>query len=136
LKKLEDELEELQESRKRAIYLFTRKEMEKPEYDTALEFFEERKAEITSDIAELKKDSELDVYLQKIPALLLRILELLGSTLYIKEMPHYDEDVKTLIKLTTLELTINNKKELKVKLFDTLKNIISRESLYGAQEGT
>jgi len=36
-------------------------------------------------------------------------------------------DIKTLLEITTVELTVTNKKELKVKLFDVLEGIISRD---------
>jgi Resolvase, N terminal domain len=133
---LENALEENGKARKRAIYLFTRDEMQKEEYNMALEMIDLEEIRIKNEISDLKKWNELDIYLEKIPSLLLKILELLGSVLYKEKVSELDEEIKALIKMTTLELIVNNKKELKIKLFDTLQNIFLRESLSGAQEET
>ena len=53
-----------------------------------------------------------------IPTLLMQSLELLGNAIFRQEIQPLSDDIRTLIKLTTLELTFDNKKELKVKLID------------------
>lgn len=66
----------------------------------------------------------MDRYLARLPDILKETFELaekIGRDGITESMK---EDVLKLLELTTVELTVNNKKELTVKLFDVLEGMI------------
>lgn len=75
-------------------------------------------------IIELSGDDEYDVYLQRLPEVLAETFELARTSLNKEENKSKKEDILKLIEITTFELSINNKKELKVKLFGVLETLI------------
>lgn len=80
---------------------------------------------ITEQINEFSEDSEMEKYLERLPEVLLKTFELASNTLQKGKSSDIRDDIVKLIELTTFELTVTNKKELKVKLFDVLDRLIS-----------
>lgn len=78
-------------------------------------------------INELSEGSDMDKYLVKLPEVLTETFELMEDALPKAKKPIKKEDLLKLFELTTFELTVNNKKELKIKLFDVLDALISSE---------
>ncbi len=91
---------------------------------------------IESEILESSKTSELEKYIDRLPEILLKTFELASNSISKAENADFKEDVLKLIELSTFELTINNKKELKIKLFPVLDKLVSSDlSLLEAPSG-
>ena len=80
---------------------------------------------IEGQISELSESSDMEQYLEKLPTMLLKTVELSGNAIQKRNTVGMREDIKKLLEITTVELTITNKKELKVKLFEVLDSLIS-----------
>ncbi len=99
------------------------------EYDTNISLLD-------SEIAEVSQSTHMDKYLERIPEILCSTFELANSTLTEAEKGEKKENLLKLLELTTFELTVNDKKELKVKLFDVLDRLVSDDkSLLEAPPG-
>ena len=82
---------------------------------------------IESQIMELSDNTDMEVYLEKLPEMLLKTVELASNTINKAKIEGFKNDIKLLLEITTVELTINNKKELKVKLFDVLDRLVKSD---------
>ena len=87
-------------------------------------------------LEEFNNDSDLDKYLERLPIILFKTFELGSNAIKQAENLESKNDILKLIELTTFELSVNNKKELKVKLFDVLDKFITSDlSLLEAPSG-
>lgn len=82
---------------------------------------------IDEQINELSEGSDMEMYLRRLPKVLTETFELMGNMLHEAKNTDKRDDLFKLVELTTFELTVNNKKELKVKLFDVLDSLISSD---------
>lgn len=128
IKKLEMEkwvFEEKKKNYRRNAVLagFTKEEieMESKDMDLSIKIIEEK-------IAEFSENTDMEKYLQRLPEVLLKTFELTSNALYEKEIKGIKDDIIKLVELTTFELTINNEKELKIKLFEVLDRLISSDN--------
>lgn len=78
---------------------------------------------ISRQISELSQNSEMEEYFEKLPSVLCKTFELASNTLSEGNDDQRKDDILKLLELTTFELTINNEKELKIKLFDVLDKL-------------
>ncbi len=69
---------------------------------------------------EISQASDIERYIEHIPLILQTTFELAYESLQEEETALRNVMLKKLLELTTFELTINNQKELQVKLFDVL----------------
>ncbi len=83
---------------------------------------------IDGKMADILNNTNMERYLEKLPEMLLKTVELASNTLPDAKFDGLREDIKLLLELTTVELTISNKKELKVKLFDVLDKLVSSDN--------
>jgi hypothetical protein len=83
---------------------------------------------IESQIIELSDNTDMEKYLEKLPEVLLKTVELASNTINRANLEGLREDIKLLLEITTVELTVTNKKELKVKLFDVLDKLVSSDN--------
>lgn len=78
---------------------------------------------IDEKIADAEKTWELQEYLDRLPEVLQKTFELASRVDQKKEIKDMRDEIIKLIQITTFELEINNKKELKIKLFDVLTSL-------------
>lgn len=76
-------------------------------------------------IWEFSSGWEIEEYLERLPAILWQIVELVQNSVQKRESEDMRDDLKRLLEITTVELTISNKKELKIKLFEVLDGLFS-----------
>jgi hypothetical protein len=95
-----------------------------------IEFVNRRKRQIDSDIQNIQsqidtlvESSSVEEYLNRLPEILQNLHELSSNVLSNAVYTSWRNDLKQLIELTTHELILNDKKELKVKLFDALEKL-------------
>ncbi|GAB0175025.1 MAG: hypothetical protein HHAS10_09040 [Candidatus Altimarinota bacterium] len=74
-------------------------------------------------IADAEKTGELQQYLDRLPEVLQKTFELASRVDQKKEIKDMRDEIIKLIQITTFELEINNKKELKIKLYDVLTSL-------------
>lgn len=72
-------------------------------------------------------NTDMEKYLEKLPEVLLKTVELVSNTINKEQIEVIKEDIIKLIEITTVELTITNKKELKIQLFDVLDKLVSSD---------
>ncbi|MDD4530789.1 MAG: hypothetical protein PHO80_04560, partial [Candidatus Gracilibacteria bacterium] len=63
----------------------------------------------------------------RLPEILSKTFELARKSIDKEKIEDMKDDLLKLIELTTFELTITNKKELKIQLFDVLDGLISND---------
>lgn len=125
IEKLKKQKEEIEEERKKyrrnAIKMgYSREEVEEVTKD-----MEKDIKYIESKIHEFSDDTDTERYIGRLPEILSKTFELTGNTIQRAKDEDTKEDIIKLLELTTFELTISNKKELKVKLFDVLDKLLS-----------
>ena len=84
-------------------------------------------ARIELSIRELENNTNLQDILDKIPVILSKIVELTDSPLWEAKTKDSREHIKIILEIITVELTIGNKKELKIKLFEGLEDFLNDE---------
>ena len=75
-------------------------------------------------IISLSENTDIEEFIEQLPEILWKITELMGEFIQEADYEGNRENIKKLIAITTNELYINDKKELKVKLFDWLDSIV------------
>jgi molecular chaperone DnaK (HSP70) len=100
----------------------------KAEIDETTKDMESAINRIDEEINEFSENSDMEKYLDRLPEVLLKTFELASNAVQKREIKDIHDDVLKLLELTTFELTVNNKKELKVKLFDVLDRLISSDN--------
>jgi hypothetical protein len=81
--------------------------------------------DIQEQIDILSGSTDIEQYLDRLPEILFDLHELSGRVLTEADYEESRNDIKQLIELVSHELTLNDKKELKVKLLDGLENLES-----------
>jgi len=79
-------------------------------------------------ILSLYHASEIELFIQRIPSILWKIFELSTKVLWVKEIEPVKSELLKLIELTTFELSVSTKKELTVKLFEGLEDVLKVDS--------
>ncbi len=95
----------------------------KENYNKLLEKNAKQIALIDEQISEAVKTSELEGYLDRLPEVLQKTFELATKLDQKREIKEMRDDITKLVQITTFELEVNNKKELKVKLYDVLTSL-------------
>jgi hypothetical protein len=127
VKKLEDQKQAVEIERKTYRKNAVSMKIEKEELDEITADFDKDIQRLDGLISELSADTEMESYLERIPEILEKTVELASNPLRKAEIERLREDVKKLLEITTVELTITNKKELKIKLFDVLNSLLSSD---------
>lgn len=70
----------------------------------------------------MKENENFEDFLKRIPEIINNLHELASNMLTNEENEWFREQIKELMQYTLHELTLNNKKELKIKLLDALEN--------------
>ena len=70
----------------------------------------------------MKENENFEEFLQRIPEVINNLHELARNTLNNAENQAFREQVKELMQFTLHELTLNNKKALKIRLFEALEH--------------
>ncbi len=83
---------------------------------------------INDKINEYSEDTEIEKYLGRLFDILRETVELGTNAIQERNIGDMKDDLMKLLEITTVELTVNNKKELKVKLFEVLDRFNSSES--------
>ncbi len=83
---------------------------------------------IESEISEFTDDIDIEEYLDRLPEVLSKTFELASNDLFKSKTNDMKDDLLKLIEITTFELTVNNKKELKIKLFEVLDRLVSGDN--------
>ncbi len=76
----------------------------------------------------LSESTDMEQYLERLPEILLKTFELTSNAISKGKTHDNKDDLLKLIEITTFELTVSNKKELKVKLFEVLDKLISSDN--------
>ena len=79
--------------------------------------------DIQIQIDALSESTDMEQYLERLPEILKKLHELTSNVLCEADLDDMRDDVKKLIDIVAHELVLNNKKELKVELYDTLNNL-------------
>ncbi|HRI36906.1 MAG TPA: hypothetical protein PK765_07860 [bacterium] len=124
LEKRKEEIEsERKNYRREALKMgYAREEIEETtkDMDSDLRALESR-------ISDLSRDTEMERYLDRLPEMLLETVELASNGISRAKIEDLRADLKTLLEISTVELTVTNKKELQVKLFEVLEGLISSD---------
>ena len=80
---------------------------------------------IDSQIEELSQSSDIEEFLGRLPDILWKTFELSSKVLSGADIEAMKADILKLIEICTFELSINTKKELKVKLFWPLEEVLN-----------
>jgi hypothetical protein len=80
---------------------------------------------IQKEIDDFSNDMQIEKYLDCLPEILLKTSELAGNTIKKAESEDIREDLKKLLAITTSELLVTNKKELRIQLFGVLERILN-----------
>jgi len=80
---------------------------------------------IDKEINDFSTGIDIDEYLDRLPEILSKTVELARNAGSREETEEIRADIQKLLEITTVELTVSNKKELKIKLFDVLDSILS-----------
>jgi hypothetical protein len=83
---------------------------------------------IESEISEFTDDTDIEAYLIRLPEVLSKTFELASNAIFKSKTQDMKDDLLKLIEITTFELTVNNKKELKIKLFEVLDRLVSGDN--------
>ena len=89
--------------------------------------------DIETQIELLSESSNIEEYLYRMPEILLDLHELSSRVLSEADYEGMRNDIKQLIEITSHELILNNKKELKIKLSDVLESLETGKISNGAQ---
>ena len=71
----------------------------------------------------LSESNNIEEYLDRLPEILLDLHELASKAQSEADYEDMRNDIKQLMELVSHELILDNKKELKVKLFEGLENL-------------
>ena len=121
-------------------------EMEKKEIDKrafkgwfSAEFANEMKEDTEKEIQEvqsqidfLSESTNIEEYLNRLPEILQNLHELSSRVLSEADYVWWRDDIRQLMEIVLHELTLTNKKELKVKLLEGLENLETGKMWYGA----
>jgi hypothetical protein len=75
-------------------------------------------------IAELSENTDIGEFLTLLPEVLWRTFELCGKAISNAKFEDIKDDIDKLMKLVTFELSVSTKKELTVKLFEGLEDVL------------
>ncbi len=89
---------------------------------------EERLNQIDVAINELEGNSKLSDLLDKLPGIMAKIVELSSQALWKAKLRERREEIKLILEIIWVELQIDNKKELKIKLFEGLEGMLDDEN--------
>jgi len=76
---------------------------------------------IENQIEELSKSTDMEQFINRLPEVINETFELASKMLSSADIETMRDDIEQLLEICTFELTINEKKELKIKLFDGLE---------------
>lgn len=121
IKKLEREIEEkerdIRDALKNAVFDI------RIDREILNEAVQDKKNEINiikGKIEDLSQETEIEWFIDALPDILVKTFELAEKAFTDQDFEQSREDIMKLIEITTFELTINTKKELRIKLFDWL----------------
>ena len=89
---------------------------------------------IDKDISELSEATDIDQFFKRLPEVLSKTFELSSRVLHSEEIETMKGDIYKLIEITTFELSIDTQKELQIKLFPALEELINTEFMNGAPD--
>jgi len=122
---LQKQKETLEEEKKAYRRKALNMDFSKEEIDETTKDIEKSINRIEKEINELSESSDMEKYLERLPLILSKTFELASKAIPKAEDDGMKDDILKLLEITTVELTISNKKELKVKLFDVLDRLVS-----------
>ncbi|MDD3120462.1 MAG: hypothetical protein PHF46_03585 [Candidatus Gracilibacteria bacterium] len=96
-------------------------------YKDTLQDLENDIKDIDKAIEDFSDDTDVEMYLVRLPEILSKTFELARKSIDKEKIEDMKDDLLKLIELTTFELTVTNKKELKIQLFDVLDGLISND---------
>ena len=88
--------------------------------------------EVQSQIDFLSESTNIEEYLDRLPEILQNLHELSSRVLCEADYVWWRDDIRQLMEIVLHELTLTNKKELKVKLFEGLENLETDKIWNGA----
>jgi hypothetical protein len=68
----------------------------------------------------LSQETEIEQFIDALPDILAKTFELSKKAFLDQDFEQSRQEIMKLIEITTFELTVNTKKELRIKLFDWL----------------
>lgn len=127
IKKLEKKKDELELERRNYRRDALKMGYSKEEIEETTKDIDKSISIIENQIFELSDNTDMEEYLEKLPEVLLKTVELASNTINKANLEGLRNNIKTLLEITTVELTITNKKELKIQLFDVLDKLVSSD---------
>jgi Resolvase, N terminal domain len=130
-KSLENEIEKksqiIKSKHVNLVDLFASWDITKEDFDMLKTKMEDEKWEIEilkKELESISRSSDIEEFFDRLPDILWKTFELSSKVLSTAEIQGMKEDILKLIEICTFELEINNKKELKIKLFDALEGVM------------
>ena len=90
-------------------------------YNDVLKDSEEEIRNIENQIVKLWENTDMEQFIERLPEVLNKTFELASKVLSNEDIRVIKKDIEQLLEICTFELTINAKKELKIKLFEWLE---------------
>lgn len=120
IKKLEWEMEDAKKEIKTIQKNWLLKGYDKDIVDELVQDKQNEIINIQNRIQDVSQDTEIESFIDILPDILAKTLELSKKAFMNQDFEQSREDIMKLIEITTFELSINTKKELRIKLFDWL----------------
>jgi hypothetical protein len=83
---------------------------------------------IESQIEALSESTDMEQFIERLPEVLAKTFELASKVLSNADIETMRSDIEQLLEICTFELRVSTKKELKVKLFEPLNEVLDWET--------
>lgn len=110
--------------------------IEKDIYDATIQSLSSEIDELKYELNTLSESTNMEEFINRLPEIITNLHELSSRVLTDAEYEWWRDDVKKLMQIVLHELTLTNKKELKVKLFEGLENLETDKMWNGAIDRT
>jgi len=123
IKEKEVEKRRLEEEKKTQEIRWMREGFSKEQIDSATQSILDDIRNIELDIQRFSEKENLEVFLDRVPEVLEKIIELIDSIDSNADIDTMKGDLLLLLQITTFELPISTKKELQIKLLDGIESL-------------
>ena len=128
INKLQKQKEKLQEEKKEYRKKAVLAEFTKQEIDDVTDDMDKSIALLDEKISEFSSNLPFEDFIEKLPLILLEIVELVDNALNKEQIEDKQKDLMELFEITVANFSVDNKKELKIKLFDVLDRVIMSDN--------
>ncbi len=116
--------EETKQEKINLTRLLAKGTIKEEDYIETLQHIENQKQDIDNQMEKLWESTDIEQFLERLPEILSKTFELASKVLSNEDIDGIRSDMRQLIEIVTFELEISTKKELTVKLFEGLNNLV------------